>query len=282
MNLRKLKGMLHLFRPELSTSAGICLVTGQVLALGRLPDWRSALAGFLCAFMLSASALILNDYFDDEVDRINAPLRPIPSGAVTRTEALGLTVLASLIGLACASTLGLPALLISIVFWIVGILYNWRYKKAGLAGNLMVSTSVAITFILGAITVGKPWHGLVWLFSLMAFFIDLGEEIAGDAMDMAGDRQLGSHSIALLRGRDFALRITMACWGMVILLGLVPVLFDWVGLAYLFLILFMDGLIIFFGLRLLRSTNADAGHAAMRGVYIGGTLGILAFLLSML
>jgi geranylgeranylglycerol-phosphate geranylgeranyltransferase len=40
----------------------------------------------------------------------------------------------------------------------------------------------------------------VWTFSLMAFFVGLGEEIAGDAMDMEGDKQRGSRSIALLKG----------------------------------------------------------------------------------
>ena len=282
MIARKLKGILSLFRPELSLAAGICLLTGQGLALGHFPTWPVALAGFLCAFMLSAAALILNDYFDYEVDLINAPQRALPSGAVTPREALVLTALVSIIGLGCAASLGWQALIISIVMWVVGILYNWRYKQAGLAGNLMVSFSVGITFILGAIMVGQPWNGLVWVFTGIAFFVDLGEEIAGDAMDMAGDRERGSRSIALLRGRSFALRITLACWIMVMLLGFIPFIFGWAGLAYLVLIVFMDGLILFFSRRLLRSTDAESGHAAMRGVYLGATLGILAFLISMI
>jgi hypothetical protein len=71
----------------------------------------------------------------------------------------------------------------------VGLAYNWRFKQAGLVGNLMVSSSVAITFILGAIAVGDPWNPVVWVFSLIAFGINLGEEIAGDAMDIEGRSQ---------------------------------------------------------------------------------------------
>ena len=61
---------------------------------------------------------------------------------------------------------------------------------------------MATTFIFGAITVGATWNVIVRVFSLMAFFIDLGEEIAGDAMDMEGDKKLGSRSIALIKGKD--------------------------------------------------------------------------------
>ena len=142
----------------------------------------------MCGFALSAAALILNDYFDYEVDLVNHPDRPLPSGAVTRSDVLWLTAVTSLVGLLAALALGVSALIISIIFWLIGFLYNWRYKQTGLPGNLMVCASVGVTFILGAVTMHAPWNGVVWTFALMAFFIDLGEEIAGDAMDMEGDR----------------------------------------------------------------------------------------------
>ena len=81
-----------LFRPELPFAAGVTVLMGEIVALGGLPSAREALLGFTCAFLLSASALILNDVFDLEVDRVNAPERPIPSGAVTVWEAIGLSV----------------------------------------------------------------------------------------------------------------------------------------------------------------------------------------------
>jgi geranylgeranylglycerol-phosphate geranylgeranyltransferase len=168
------------------------------------------------------------------------------------------------------------------VIWLIGFLYNWRYKRAGLPGNLLVSTSVAATFIFGALTVDAPWNGIVWTFSLMSFFIDLGEEIAGDAMDMEGDKVLGSRSIALLKGRRFALQASVAFLGLVILLGLLPILMGWLGINYLLFILVTDALLIFFSIRLLKSKDAITGHRAMRGIYLGATLAIIAFLVGQL
>jgi geranylgeranylglycerol-phosphate geranylgeranyltransferase len=279
MNIKKIKAMLRLFRPELPLAAGICVVTGQILAAGQFPSLRVGVLGFLSVFALSGTALILNDYFDYEVDLVNHPDRPLPSGAVTRGEVIGLAVATTLAGLIAAARLGLDVLLVSIPIWLVGVLYNWRFKKTGLPGNLMVCASVASTFIFGAVTVGDPWNGNVWVFSLMAFFIDLGEEIAGDAMDMEGDKKIGSQSIALRKGKTFAVRVTVALWGVVVFLSLVPVIMGWMGLAFLAAILIIDGVLIFFSIRLLKSETPEAGRKAMRGAYLGATLGILAFLI---
>jgi len=279
MNTKKIKAMIHLFRPELPLAAGICVVTGQILAAGRFPSLRVGILGFLSVFALSGTALILNDYFDYEVDLVNHPDRPLPSGAVSKREVIGLTIATSLAGLAAAAMLGLDVLLLSIPIWLLGVLYNWRYKKSGLPGNLMVCASVAATFIFGAVTVNAPWNGNVWVFSLMAFFIDLGEEIAGDAMDMEGDKKIGSQSIALLRGKTFAVRVSVTMWSVAVMLSPVPVIMGWMGLAYLAAILIIDGVLIFFSIRLLKSQTPEDGRKAMRGAYLGATLGVIAFVL---
>jgi geranylgeranylglycerol-phosphate geranylgeranyltransferase len=278
--MRKVKGMIRLFRLELSLAAGICVTTGQILGLGTLPPARIGVLGFLCAFCLSSAAVILNDYFDLEVDQINHPNRPLPSGAVSRTDVIVLTAVTTLVGWLAAVALGWEVLLVSIIFWLIGFLYNWRFKESGLLGNLMVSASVAVTFILGGITVNAAWSVIVWIFSSIAFLIDLGEEIAGDAMDMEGDRKRGSRSIALQKGRQYALHVTAALWGLVIVVGLVPVVFGLLGTEYLIMILGIDVLIVISTLRLLNSKSAESGRQAMRGLYLGTTLCVVAFLVA--
>lgn len=277
---RKIGGLVRLFRPELPAAAGICVVIGQVLAAEQFPALRVGILGFLCGFALSSAALILNDLFDYKVDQINHPERPLPSGAVTPADVIWLTGFTTLAGLAAAAALGAGVLLVSVIFWVIGFLYNWRYKEAGLPGNLMVSASVGVTYILGAMTVGDPWNRVVWIFALMAFFIDLGEEIAGDAMDMEGDKQRGTRSIALLRGREFALRVAVALWGWVVVLSLAPILLGWLGDAYIAAVLVIDAALIFFSVRLLKSRDPQSGRRAMRGAYLGGTLGMIVYLIA--
>jgi geranylgeranylglycerol-phosphate geranylgeranyltransferase len=276
---QKTQGILQIIRPELPFAAGVCVVLGEIVALGGLPPIGEASLGFLCGFFISGSAIVLNDYFDLEVDRVNTPDRPLPAGLVSPREAILLTIITALIGLAAALLLGIFAFFLCCLFWLIGCLYNWKFKEAGLLGNLMVSANVGFTFILGGIAVGQPWDGMVWCFALMAFLIDLGEEIAGDAMDIEGDKKRGSRSIGIIYGRRFALRLSAALFGLVILISWIPVLRGWAGASYLILIGITDVLILVFTVRLLRSETPQQGRKAMRGIYLGALFGILAAIL---
>jgi geranylgeranylglycerol-phosphate geranylgeranyltransferase len=275
---KKLKGIIQIFRPELPFAAGTCVVLGEIVALGSFPSLRELLLGFACGFFLSGAALTLNDYFDIEVDRVNAPKRPIPAGLLTPSDVIVLTIAATLIGLIAAFFIGTLAFIISIIFWMIGVLYNWRFKANGLWGNLMVAASVGITFILGGIAVGQPLNKTVWFFGLIAFLIDLAEEIAGDAMDMEGDRQRDSKSIAIRLGRDSALRITGFLFILVALLSYVPLILGWLGVTYLLLVCVMNIAVILFTIRLLRSQTSGEGRSAMRGIYLSILFGMLAFI----
>lgn len=250
---------------------------GEIVALGRLPSARETFLGFICAFLLSASALILNDVFDLEVDRVNAPERPIPSGAVSPREALGLAVPVTLGGLAAALAIGPVTLVFGVFIWIIGFLYNWKFKRSGLPGNLMVATSVASCFILGGMAVGKT-SNLLWFMALGAFLVDLGEEIAGDAMDMEGDKLLGSRSLAIRFGRTAALRVSAGIFALLLILSPIPYLQGWMGLEYLLAIIVADTALVYFTLKLLRSRDSKEGVFAMRGIYFGFLAGMLVYI----
>jgi len=277
---RKIKGIIGLFRPELPFAAGTCVLLGEIVALGSFPSGREAILGFVCGFFISGSALVSNDYFDLEVDRVNAPGRALPSGAVSPREALLLAAAAILIGLAAAFLIGIHALILSVIFSAAGVLYNWRLKQEGLPGNLMVAASVAITFILGGLAVGNPFDKIVWFFGLTAFLIDLGEEIAGDAMDMDGDKKRNSRSLAIVYGKQAALRISGAAFLLVVLISSIPAIFGWLGRAYLIIICFADAITLFSTAKLLGSRTPDEGRRYMRWIYLGALFGMLAYLVA--
>ena len=223
---------------------------------------------------------MINDYFDLEVDKVNAPKRPIPSGLVSPVEAIGLSVISALIGLAACFTISPFAFILGGIVWLIGFLYNWKFKQEGLLGNLMVAISVAGTFILGGIVVGEPWNKTVWLFALTAFFVDLAEEIAGDAMDMEGDRKRDSKSIAIRMGRDAALRISASLFVTVVLISFIPYVLGWLGATYLLFISVLGLSVLFFTGKLLKSQTPEEGRSSMRGIYLGILFGMLAFMIT--
>lgn len=274
---RKLWGLFRLFRFELPFAAGISVILGELLALGQLPTARAIILGFLSVFFISAAALISNDYFDLESDKINAPDRSLPAGLVTEQEVILLFVVITLLGLAAAYLISLTALLVAVVVWAVGFLYNWRGKKTGLPGNLMVSFSVGMTFVFGGITVGQPFAKMVWFFAIVAFLIDLGEEIAADALDMAGDQQLGSRSLAIVWGRESALKISAAVFMLLVVLSSVPFLLNWLDWVYFLPLLFMDFVILYSTAKLLNAGTA-VPLKYIRWIYLSGLAAMLIFI----
>ena len=262
-------GLARLFRFELPLAAGLCVVLGQILAVGATPAPRTMALGFLAIFCVSATALILNDFLDLETDRINAPHRPIPSGAVRPAEALALSVLVALAGLGASAALGAVAFVTAVIIWVIGVLYNRWFKRAGFAGNLMVAVSVGMTFVFGGITVGRPWSVHAWWFGTIAFLMDLGEEIAADAMDVEGDKLIGSASLAIVRGRTFALRVSAVIFGTLVVVSLAPFVLGLVETVYLLPIAIMDVVTLYAAVRLLDARLANPrGH--IRAIYLSG------------
>jgi len=238
--MKKLKGLIRLIRFELPLAAAICVMLGQLFALGKFAPLHLTLSAAISVFLISASILVSNDYFDVETDRINAPHRPIPSNAVTSNEALLLASFLLITGIILSYTISIEALLFSIGLIVIGLLYNRKFKRNGLTGNLMVSFSVGMTFIFGGLSVGLPFNKIVLFFALIAALVDLGEEIAADSMDVKGDLLIDSNSIAIKYGKEKALRLSGLIFTSVILLSLIPFLLQWFKLIYLLPIAVMD------------------------------------------
>lgn len=275
--MNKIKGLLKLLRFELPFSAGVCVVMGQLLALGEFASAAVTMFGFMSVFLISASILVMNDYFDVETDKINAPHRPIPSNLVTPNEALYFSLLLQLAGILFGYLISITVLLISIVLAVTGFLYNRYFKKSGLPGNLMVSFSVGMTFIYGGASVGLPFHKMVLFFGLIAALIDLGEEIAADAMDIKGDQLIKSNSLAIKYGKSASLKISGFIFFFVILLSFIPFILNWFPIIYLVPIGIMDISIAYPALRLLNSKNEE-GRKFIRWIYLGAISGIIIFI----
>lgn len=276
--MKKIKGFFQLIRFELPFAAGICVVMGQLLVLGEFASTFITFSGFFSVFAISGSILVLNDFFDIETDKINAPHRPIPAKLVSPFEALLFSITLSIIGFILSYMISLNALLFSIALAVIGFLYNRKFKKSGLVGNILVSFSVGMTFIFGGLTVESPFHKMVLFFGLIAALIDLGEEIAADAMDIEGDLLINSNSLAIKYGMTKALNISGCIFIFVVILTSIPFLLKWFSLAYLIPIIVMDFFILYPSIKLMKFKN-DKGRQYIRLIYLGATFGLVIFLL---
>jgi len=282
LNYKKIKGLIKLLRPELPFAAGICVIIGEILALGQFPTFREMILGFIWGFFLSGAAMILNDYFDIEVDKVNAPERPLPSGLVSKNEVIIFTGIITFLGLVASFYINRLAVILYIIFWIIGFLYNWKFKEKGLFGNLFVSSSVAVTILLGGIVVSTSLNTAVIIFSLMVFLFNLGEEIGADAMDIEGDKMRDTKSVAILIGRKNALNISFLLFLVFIGLSSLPYFFGTLGLNYLIIISLTDLVVLILAVKLFKNPSIKLGRKYIRQLYLSALTGLLLIIISMI
>jgi geranylgeranylglycerol-phosphate geranylgeranyltransferase len=141
----------------------------------------------------------------------------------------------------------------------------------------MVSFSVGMTVVFGGIVVGQPASIHALWFGAIAMLLDLGEEIAADAMDAEGDKIIGSRSLAITFGRQRALRISAAVFGVTILVSTVPFLLGIIETIYLVPIGGMDLVILYSTFRLLDPASGNP-RGFIRSIYLSGLAAVLLFI----
>ena len=147
----KIKGFICLIRPINCSMMGFAVFVGAILANPQFLNfsWINIFYGFITGFMLTAASMAINDYYDRDIDAINEPTRPIPSGSISSNEALVFVIVLSITGFIFAYLTTIQCLLVALISWIVMVVYVTVGKSRGLFGNFLVSTCVAIPFIYG-------------------------------------------------------------------------------------------------------------------------------------
>ncbi len=278
-----LKALLELTRPINSLMVGFAVVVGALVASGDprvlLDNARNLALGFATGALLSASAMVLNDIIDRDIDALNEPGRPIPSGRVNTRAAWALFAALSLLGLACSYLVGWEALVVALAAYLVGVLYNVWGKKTGLLGNLMVSYTVMTPIVYGGVLVGEL-GARVAIFASIIFLANTGREVTKGIVDIYGDGVRGVRTLAVTRGRRAAAYAAVAFYLSAVVLSLVPYLADMAGLVYLALVLVVDVGFVYYSWKLARHPDREVSRVVKNRVLVLMFLGLIAFGLS--
>ena len=120
---------------ELSRLSNIPTVLSNVLVGCAIGASGQAIPGATIAALSAAMMLMyiagmgLNDYFDTEIDRVERPGRPIPSGRISRRGALIFTIICFALSTAIMSFQALPSLLFSFALMACIVMYDLIHKK---------------------------------------------------------------------------------------------------------------------------------------------------------
>jgi chlorophyll/bacteriochlorophyll a synthase len=184
----------------------------------------SAACMFLSGPLMVGYTQTLNDFYDRDIDAINEPYRPIPSGVISVRQVVIQILVLLLAGIGVAygldvwaghsfptiTTIALGGSFLSYIYSAPPL----KLKKNGWLGN----------FALGASYIALPWwtghalfgdlNGTIMVLTLFYSFSGLGIAIVNDFKSVEGDRQLGLNSLPVMFG------ITTAAWICVLMIDI--------------------------------------------------------------
>lgn len=258
---------------------GLAVLVAETIGLGSLPTFAEALFGFLTAFLLLAGTMAFNDIQDVQVDRVNSPDRPIPSGKVTIRQAYELSIIFSALALISSLVLGILTFLTALVALVLMAYYNTRGKKTGVLGNAVVSFNVALPFFFGGLAVDSL-RPLLFIFFLLAFLANTAREVAKGIADVAGDSSKGVMTIAVTQGPRRASELAAAFFLVAVLLSFLAPVFDQkVSLFYYPGVVIADLGFLYSSYRLVRDPTAPTVRKVKSQALVWMLLGLVGFFL---
>ncbi len=155
----------------------------------------------LSVAIITIAGNLINDYFDVKTDEINRPDRLIPSGRLTRKQALLISTFLFTLGNILLTIVDLNLLKIGLAATFMLIIYTPILKKRPLIGNITVALLLSFTIIAGALASGAFLNlKNAILPSLLIFFLSLPREILKDGEDFIGDRKAGLRTFPVVFG----------------------------------------------------------------------------------
>ncbi len=265
---------------------GNALMSAIVVVLVAIIDKTFSLPiilAMLAVFFETAAGNVINDYFDYQIDLINKPERPIPSGRISLNGARNYAYLLFLIGTLCGFLISLLTsnwipFIIVLLADVVLYLYAYKLKSTPLIGNLAVGFMTGFAFIFAGFSLNNPDIIVTSIYlGFFAFVMTTARELVKDIEDMEGDKAEGAKTLPIIYGE----KITAALAFILIIVdcALCPLLYYINIFGFYYLIVIAIAVIIFIYCAILIIRNQDRATAAKVSKYLkrGMLIAFVAF-----
>lgn len=242
------------------------------------------LLAMLAVFFETAAGNVINDYFDYQIDLINKPERPIPSGRISLKSGRNYAYLLFLLGTLCGFLISymtnnwIPFVIVLIAD-VVLYLYAYKLKATPLIGNLTVGFMTGLGFVFGGFTLNNPAIISTSIFlGFFAFVMTTARELVKDIEDMEGDKTEGAKTLPILYGE----KITSVLAFILIILdcALCPLLYYYhiFGVYYLAVIAIAVILFIYSAILIIRNQDRLTAGKVSKYLKIGMLIAFVSFI----
>ncbi len=194
---KRIVPFIEIMRPSVVTLAGLFTLLGNLLSGGFSPF------SIISAMLLCGAGNVINDIIDYEIDKINRPNRPLPSGKITIDQAKSFYIFLTIIGLIFTLVVNLEFFFVGVLSVFLSYIYAKKLKKQPYIGNIVVSILSILTIFAGMVAIGKINILGIYLI-LTALFGSIAREIIKDIEDIKGDKEKGAKTIPIVYGTKFA------------------------------------------------------------------------------
>lgn len=276
----KLMGYIRLMRPINCLMMGFAVIVGAALASPQDLSFFSLnlIYGFITGFTLTAASMAVNDYYDREIDAVNEPDRPIPSGVIEPKEGILFAFVLTALGFTASFMTNIPCLVTAFIALMLLVTYTTVGKNSGLPGNFLVSTCVAIPFIYGSLAVVKVIKPNVLIFAVMAFLSNTGREVTKGIVDVEGDKMKGVNTIAVQYGERNAAVISAIFYLSAVLLSPLPWVLGLVSFWFIPLVAVTDFGLAASSFMIVNDYSRENARKIKKSVLWWFLIGLLAFI----
>jgi 4-hydroxybenzoate polyprenyltransferase/geranylgeranylglycerol-phosphate geranylgeranyltransferase len=195
------------------------------------------------------AGLYLSDFLDRNLDSIQKPHRPIPSGRIKPKEAIIVGALFALAGFFLTFFLTLYNVILVFVVAVLVFFYTNISKSHGFSGNVNRGLVTMAAYFFGifatgvSLTVIPPY---VWLLSIVFLVHDTNSNLVGAIRDIEGDKKGGYRTIPVKYGVKISIYISLLLTAIWLSLSLIlPLYYRFLTIPF-YLIMIVDITILLF------------------------------------
>lgn len=149
----------NLFTAMADIMAGAWVATG-ITGYPFSPLLATLLLSSTCLY---AMGVVLNDYFDRDIDLVERPERPIPSGKISPSSALRLGIVLGIAGIGLSSFVSLSSLIIALLITLSLWIYDQYAKHHPVFGPITMGICRGLNLLLGLSLIPGQIYSYWWL-----------------------------------------------------------------------------------------------------------------------
>jgi geranylgeranylglycerol-phosphate geranylgeranyltransferase len=264
----KLFAHLETMRPYTVTWCGLVSLVGTCVTLGHFPSISIALLVLFIPMMGWIAGLYLSDYLDRNLDSIQKPHRPIPSGRIKPKEAIITGALFALAGFFLTFFLTLYNVVLVFVVAVLVFFYTNVSKSHGFSGNVNRGLVTMAAYFFGIFATGVPLSSLppyVWLLSIVFLVHDTNSNLVGAIRDIEGDKKGGYRTIPVKYGVKISVYISLLLTVVWLPLSLIlPLYYGFLTIQFYLIMIIDSAILLFLYMYLFRSILSYSREKGLR------------------